>query len=178
MIVGEKTLLRAIERVDIPMFVRWFNDPDVLQFLSMYLPMSEAAEEQWFERQISDSGAHVLVIETLEGKPIGNLGFSEIDHKNRQAWFGISICESDYRDRGLGTDAVRTLLCFAFEEMNLNRVALRVLDFNTRAIRCYEKVGFKHEGRLRQSHFTRGQYVDELVMGILSSEWRERETGE
>jgi len=174
-IIGEKTRLRAIERADIPLFVRWFNDPEVLGFLSMYLPMSEAAEEQWFERQLADSKSLVFVIETMDGTPIGNLGFCEIDQKNRHAWFGISICEAGYRDRGFGTDALDTLLKFAFEEMNLNRVALRVLDYNHRAIRCYEKVGFKREGRLRQSHFSKGRYVDELVMGILSSEWQERE---
>ena len=69
MIVREKTLLRASERTDILQFVRWFNDPEVLHFLSMYLCMSEAEEEQWFERQVADSGSHVLVIETMEAMP-------------------------------------------------------------------------------------------------------------
>jgi len=55
--------------------------------------------------------------------------------------------------------------------MNLHRVFLYVYDFNERGIRCYEKVGFQHEGRLRQSRFTAGRYVDDLVMSILREEW-------
>jgi len=171
MLIGEKVRLRAIERSDIPMFVRWFNDPELLQYLSMYVPMSQASEEQWFERVLKDESQHVFVIETAEGTPIGNLGLFGIDWKNRSAGFGIGIGEKEYLDQGYGSDALRTLLRFAFAEMNLNRVFLHVYDFNQRAIRCYEKAGFRHEGRLRQAQFTCGRYADELIMGILRSEW-------
>lgn len=86
---------------------------------------------------------------------------------------GIVIGEKEYWNRGYGSDALRTLLRFAFEELNLHRVFLHVFDFNERAIRCYEKVGFRHEGRLRQARFTEGRYVDELVMAVLREEWEE-----
>ncbi|MBC8449073.1 MAG: GNAT family N-acetyltransferase [Chloroflexi bacterium] len=175
MIVGEKTRLRAIERSDIPLFLGWFNDPEVRQYLSMYLPLSEAQEEQWFERQLEDDSRHVFAIETAEGVPIGNLGLHSIDWKNRSAVCGISIGEKEYWNQGYGTDAMRTLLRFAFEELNLHRVFLHVYDFNERAIRCYEKLGFRREGRLRQSQFTEGRYVDELIMGMLREEWRAEE---
>lgn len=171
MIIGERVRLRAIERSDIPLFVRWFNDPDVLQYLAMYIPMSEAAEERWFDAQLEDEKSHVFVMETLEGVAIGNLGLFDIDWKNRSAACGVSICEKAYWDQGYGADALRTLLRFAFGEMNLNRIYLSVYDFNARAIRCYEKIGFSHEGRLRQSRFTGGRYVDELVMSMLRREW-------
>jgi RimJ/RimL family protein N-acetyltransferase len=179
MIVGEKTRLRAIERSDIPMFVRWFNDPELLRYLAMYLPMSQAAEEQWFEAQLQDDSSHVFVIETLDDAvPIGNLDLHGIDWLNRCAGCGISICEKSYWNQGYGTDALRTLVRFAFQELNLNRVSLQVFDFNARAIRSYEKIGFRHEGRLRQARFVEGRYVDELIMGLLREEWRAMEETE
>ncbi|HIC94568.1 MAG TPA: N-acetyltransferase, partial [Anaerolineae bacterium] len=65
------------------------------------------------------------------------------------------------------------LLGFAFREMNLHRVYLSVHDYNERAIRCYEKCGFRHEGRLREALFRDGRYHDELMMGILREEFEE-----
>jgi diamine N-acetyltransferase len=177
MLIGEKVRLRAIERTDIPMFVRWFNDPELLRYLAMYVPMSQAAEEQWFDRVLNDESQHVFVIETADGAPIGNLGLFGIDWKNRSAGCGIGLGEREYWNQGYGSDALRTLLRFAFAEMNLNRVFLHVYDFNQRAIRCYEKLGFQHEGRLRQASYMSGRYVDELVMGILRSEWERQEGG-
>jgi len=171
MITGERTRLRAIERSDIPAFVRWFNDPEVRSYLTTYSPLSQAEEERWFKKQLDDEDRHNLAIETSEGVHIGVLGFHEIDWKNRCAGCGIVIGERSFWDQGYGTDALRTLLRFAFDEMNLHRVFLYVYDFNERGIRCYEKVGFQHEGRLRQSRFTAGRYVDDLVMSILREEW-------
>lgn len=173
MIIGQKIRLRAVERSDIPTFVRWFNDPEVRQYLNMFLPLSEAQEERWFERLLEDEKGYVFAIETAEGVHIGNVGLHGIDWKNRKATCGIVIGEKEYWNQGYGADALRTLLRFAFEELNLHRIFLHVFDFNRRAIRCYEKVGFRHEGRLRQARFTEGRYVDELVMGLLQEEWEE-----
>ncbi len=170
-ITGKRIRLRAIERRDIPTFVRWFNDPEVRQYLEMLMPMSQAQEERWFEAYLDKGDSHIWGIETLDGSLIGNLGLSSIDWQNRQAVLGIVIGEKEYWDNGYGTEAITTLLRFAFEEMNLHRVSLRVFDYNQRAIRCYEKCGFMQEGRLRQARFHGGEYHDELVMGILRADF-------
>ncbi len=170
-ILGKRIRLRAIERSDIPSFVRWFSDPEVRQYLEMYLPMSFAQEERWFEAQLEDRDAHVLGIETLDGTLIGNVGLHAIDWKDRRAVLGIVIGEKEYWNQGYGSEAVSTLLGFAFGEMNLHRVSLRVYEYNQRAIRCYEKCGFVLEGRLRGARFHSGNYHDELIMGILQDEF-------
>jgi RimJ/RimL family protein N-acetyltransferase len=170
-IQGKRIRLLAIERSDIPTFVRWFNDPEVRRFLEMYLPMSQAQEERWFEAQLEDRDGHVLGIETLDGTLIGNVGLQGIDWKDRRAVLGIVIGEKEYWNRGYGTEAASTLLGFAFGEMNLHRVSLRVYDYNERAIRCYEKCGFTLEGRLRKARFHAGNYHDELIMAILQDEF-------
>ncbi|MGQ9667827.1 MAG: GNAT family N-acetyltransferase [Anaerolineae bacterium] len=87
----------------------------------------------------------IFVIETTEGEewlPIGTIGLHRVDWKNRLGVLGIAIGEKRFWNRGLGTKAVRTLLRFAFLELNLHRVELEVYDFNPRAMRCYEKAGF------------------------------------
>lgn len=170
-ILGEKIRLRAIERSDIPAFVRWFNDPEVRKYLRMYMPLSQAQEERWFETQLQDQSSLIFGIETLDGKLIGNIGLHNITWKDRNAYLGITIGEKNYWGQGYGADAITTLLNFAFTQMNLHRVFLTVYEYNQRAIRCYEKCGFKHEGRMRQAHFYDGKYYDELVMGILRDEF-------
>ena len=175
MILGQTVRLRAIERDDLPTFVRWFNDPEVRRYLLMYMPMSLAEEEKWFEEQLQKRDSRIFAIEAIDGDQpvhIGNIGIHDIDWKNRMTEVGIAIGEKDYWGRGYGSDALKTLLHFAFQEMNLHRVQLRVHDYNARAIRCYEKCGFQHEGRQRQALFRDGEYHDVLLMGILADEFQ------
>ena len=170
-IPGKRIRLRAIERSDIPTFVRWFNDPEVRQYLQMYMPMSQAQEERWFEAQLEDRSGQIFGIETLDGTLIGNIGLQDIDWKDRRAVLGIVIGDKEYWNSGYGTEAITTLLRFSFKQMNLHRIWLRVYAYNQRAIRCYEKCGFKLEGCLRQARFHDGEYYDELIMGVLRDEF-------
>lgn len=174
MLLGERVRLRAIEREDIPTFVRWFNDPEVRQYLHMYEPMSRAKEERWFESRLDARDDFLLAIEARVGDAwihIGNVGLHRVDWKNRSAVLGIALGEKAYWGQGYGTDAVRTMLQFAFGELNLHRVELEVHEFNPRAIRCYEKAGFRHEGTRRQALFHEGRYWDVHRMGILQTEF-------
>jgi RimJ/RimL family protein N-acetyltransferase len=84
---------------------------------------------------------------------------------------GIGIGEAEYRGKGYGTDAMQVILGFAFRELNLHRVSLSVFEYNPRAIRSYEKAGFRHEGRLRAEINRDGRRWDVLMMGILRTEW-------
>lgn len=174
MLIGERVRLRSIEREDLPTFVRWFNDPEVRQYLMMYEPMSMAKEERWFEEMLDRKNDFLFAIEAQIGEQwvhIGNVGLHRIDWKNRTAVFGIVLGEKAYWGQGFGTDATRTILRFAFEELNLHRVELEVFDFNPRAMRSYEKAGFRHEGTRRQALFRHGRYHDVHLMSILQSEY-------
>jgi RimJ/RimL family protein N-acetyltransferase len=171
MIYGEKTRLRRIERADIPTFVRWFNDPEVREFLTMYRPISIAEEEKWFEEQLGVKDQELFAIETTDGVHIGSVGLHRINWQYRHAELGIAIGEKAYWSQGYGSDAIHTLLRFAFQEMNLHRIHLRARADNARGIRAYEKSGFRHEGRLREAIYSNGRYYDELHMGILRREF-------
>ncbi|NLS79728.1 MAG: GNAT family N-acetyltransferase [Chloroflexi bacterium] len=171
MIKGNKVRLRAIEQEDIPRFVRWLNDPDVIRFLTIYQPISTADEIRWFQRHLESKDDFVYAIETAEGVHIGNIGLHGMDWKNHNATLGIFIGEKAYWGLGYGTDAILTLLHFAFGEMNLNRVELSVFDYNERAIHSYRKCGFQLEGGRRQALYREGEYHDVLLMSILKSEY-------
>lgn len=175
MIQGERVRLRACERQDLPLFVAWLNDAEVIRTLSVALPLSMTDEERWFENMsTSDPAEHIWVIEAMsEGawKPIGNCAMMQINWINRSGGLGIFIGEKTFWNRGYGTEAMRLLVKFGFESLNLNRIWLDVFESNPRAIRVYEKVGFTKEGCKRQEVFKDGQYHDLYFMSILRSEY-------
>lgn len=172
MIEGRKVRLRAWEREDARRGHQWRNDPEVMCFLAGRYPISLAEEERIIEGFATPSpDALRLAMETKDGVHIGSIGLGRIERENRTAELGIMIGEKDHWDKGYGTDAVCTLLDFAFNQMNLNRVWLRVHELNARAMACYRKCGFREEGRLRSHFYWEGRYCDEVVMGILRGEF-------
>jgi diamine N-acetyltransferase len=170
MIRGERIVLRAIERDDLPNYVQWLNDPAVLEYFGNYLPFSLAQEEEWYETMLQDPGVCNFAVE-FEGQHVGGAGFSEIDGRNRRAEVGLFIGLPALWDQGLGRETLQALLKFGFGQMNLNRIYLRVYAGNERAVYLYEKVGFRHEGCWRQAEFRHGRYHDTLWMSILREEW-------
>jgi len=174
MISGEKVVLRALEPEDAELGHRWMNDPEVTRFLSMRFPLSMLQERKWAEQERDPMRDFTVIIETLDGQPIGSCGLHGINAADRCAGLGISIGEKEYWSQGYGTDAMLTLCGFGFTQMNLHRIFLHVLAANARGIRCYEKCGFVHEGRLREAIFRHGSYHDVLAMGILAHEYRDK----
>ncbi len=176
MIYSERIRLRATERSDLPAFATWLNDPEVYEGLSLLLPLSLEAEENWFETMLkSPREEQALVIEIRQGegwKVIGNCSFMHVDQRNRSAEIGIFIGEKSCWNQGYGTEVMRLLLKHGFESLNLHRIFLRVFETNPRAIRSYEKAGFVHEGRFRQAEYRHGQYHDVLIMSVLRPEWQ------
>ena len=176
MIYGKRVRLRHVEREDLSHFVEWLNDPEVRQGLSMYLPISHAEEENWFEKVLArDRDEQPLAIEVQidDGwNLIGNCGFFNLDWRNRNAELGIFIGDKAYWNQGYGTEVMRLLLRIGFSTLNLHRIYLRVYENNPRAVRVYEKTGFVHEGRQRQAEFRDGHYLDLLFMSVLRPEWR------
>jgi RimJ/RimL family protein N-acetyltransferase len=171
---GGKVQLAVVQREYLPQYVEWLNDWQVAQFLNPGIPMPFNLEDEtdWFENRRKSKENFVFAIITLdENKLIGNCGLHNVDLKNRTAVFGIFIGDKNYWNKGYGTDATRTLLRFAFGELGLNRVELEVYDFNPRAMRAYEKAGFRSEGGRRQALYREGKFHNIHRMGILREEW-------
>jgi RimJ/RimL family protein N-acetyltransferase len=170
MILGERVVLRAIEREDLTNYVRWLNDPQVLEYFGHLVPLSLAQEEEWYEKMLQDSSVCNFAVE-FEGQHVGGGGFSNIDERNARAEVGLFIGVPELWDQGLGRDVLQTLVRFGFEQMNLHRISLYVFAENSRAVHLYETIGFQHEGRWREAEFRHGRYHDFLWMSILRDEW-------
>jgi diamine N-acetyltransferase len=180
MIIGDRVRLRAIEKTDLPDFVRWLNDPEVKQGLSLLHPLSLAEEEDWFKANLEKPPEQRPLAIEIQPDPdsewifIGNCGLMTVNWVNRSAEIGIHIGEKKYWNQGYGTLAMRLMCRHAFDDLNLHRIWLRVFETNPRAIRAYEKAGFVEEGRLRDAQYLSGKYNDVLIMSVLQSEWRDQ----
>lgn len=156
--------------------VEWINahfwNPNVTRFLEVVWPQAVAGTEAFLSQARESETSVLLLIETLGGERVGACSLDGVQPRARTADLGIWIAEEHWSE-GLGTDAVRTLCRFGFREMNLNRIALHVYDFNARGIRAYEKVGFREEGRLRGAQFVDGRNVDVIAMGLLAGDLEE-----
>ena len=176
MLKGKRVTLRPVKRSDINLFLKWFNDQEVIQYLAPYLPMTEMAEEKWIESLATTrlKTDVVFIIEVKEGtsnKPIGNIGLRGIDSKDQNAWFDIVIGEKDYWSKGYGTESAQLIIEYGFQQLNLRRISSAVTEFNERSIRMHEKLGFREEGKRRKTTYVNGRFWDDLIYGLLKEEW-------
>jgi RimJ/RimL family protein N-acetyltransferase len=157
-------------------FFRWNQDIEWFRLLDTDPPRlpSEKKLKDWFEKDLEKDATHEMffTIRTLESdEVIGFIGLFELSLQHGDTLVAIALGERKFWGKGYGTDTMRVLLRYAFNELNLRRVGLIVFEYNPRAIRSYEKVGFVHEGRFRGAIQRDGRRWDFLFMGILREEW-------
>lgn len=174
MYTGNKVRLREYRKEDTERALYYINDAEIKRLLTPGIPYLNTLEDErkWIEGLSAKADNYSFAIETLEdGRYIGGCGLNSIDWKNSVAVVGIFIGDKNYWGKGYGTDAMGVLLKFIFEQMNIHKIKLNVFSYNERAIKSYEKCGFKVEGVLRQEIFRDGCYYDEIIMGLLKDEY-------
>jgi len=176
---GQQTRLTAEDpEIMAKAFARWNLDSEYLRLLDSDPPRlwSEKQFKDWFEKDLekNDPNDFFFMIHTLDSEqPIGFTGLFDLHWNHGDALVAIALGDRTYWGNGYGTDAMRTLLRYAFVEMNLRRVTLIVFDYNPRARRSYEKCGFVHEGTVRGAMRREGRRWDWHYMGILRQEWEQ-----
>jgi RimJ/RimL family protein N-acetyltransferase len=173
-IEGRLVALRHHRPDDLTHVRRWYRDPDLARLTRYSLrPMSDEEIDRFFHGRLLSPESVAYAIELRETRRlIGLTTFSNLDPDNGSVTFHISIGEADAWGQGYGTEATRLMLQLAFERIGLHRVGLSVFSFNERAVRSYQKAGFRLEGRAREAIVRDGVRFDELTMGILAPEWR------
>ena len=168
MIAGEHIILRAFEREDAERCYRWMNDPNIVRTLKSRYPIAFQNEIEWLDRAMKvsagDSERHFAIERKDDRAHIGNASIHDIDWVSRTAAFGLFVGEPSAWNRGYGTDSIRTLVRFAFDEMNLRKLHINVFDYNDRAKHVLEAEGFVQEGRLRQEFYREGAYHDIVIL--------------
>jgi len=167
---GSRIYLSPMNIEDAETYVKWLNDLRVSDGVgnSSWI-ISLQAEKEWINQNVNSYNFAIVLQES--DTLIGNCGINNLHQISRHAEIGIFIGDEDNRSKGYGAEALRLLLGFCFDYLNLNNVMLKVFSFNERAINCYKKVGFKEVGRRRQSYYLRGKYYDDVYMDILREEW-------
>jgi ribosomal-protein-alanine N-acetyltransferase len=132
-------------------------------------PLTAEEVDRWYERLWSEP-LHWAI--EAEGRCIGIACLHQFDQENQHARYMIGIFAPDCWGKGYGTEVTRIVLRYAFDDLRLHRVDLRVLDFNHRAIACYKKCGFVQEGIEREGSLIGGEWHSDILMSILEPEYR------
>jgi len=170
---GARVTLRPASPDDAEARFALGTDADIVRMFGVSLadakPMTRDAAEQWAQGLAKKP--HGWVIE-VEGRLVGEIKLHSINAQDQRASMAIAIYDRILLGMGIGTEAIHLLLRHAFCEMKLHRIGIRVLAYNDRAIRSYAKCGFIVEGRERETAFVDGKWHDDLMMGLLSTEYQ------
>lgn len=178
-LIGLNVTLRQATADDVDARLRLGRDPEIFEMFGVsrdaLQPLDRDGAAKWVQRLVEHP--HAWVIE--HGALIGEARLDRVDMQDRRASFAIGIFDPRSLGRGLGTEAARLVLGYAFEELKLHRISVRVLAYNERAIRSYRKCGFVIEGREREAGLVNGRWHDDVIMGVLEHEFtaRRRITG-
>jgi RimJ/RimL family protein N-acetyltransferase len=173
---GERVVLRPVTQEHVtPRYVGWLNDPETTRYLeSGRIVETLESLSKYVARYEERPDALFLAIHLAgSGEHVGNVKLEPINRTHCHAVLGIMIGEAGARGKGIGGEAIRLVLAHAFRTMKLHRVALGVTSDNLPGIRCYQKLGFKEEGRFREAVLREHGYVDSIWMAILDREFRE-----
>ena len=166
--------LRELERKDLLTINKWRNDPELIKYLGApYRFINISVDEKWFDSYMSSRNNTVrcAVVDENDDEILGLITLASVDYMNQSAELHIMIGNSENRNKGIGTFAVNEMLKHAFNNMNLHRVELTVLETNARAIHLYEKMGFVYEGTKRYSKYKNGEFVSMRIYAVLREEF-------
>jgi RimJ/RimL family protein N-acetyltransferase len=170
----KQIILRALTSKDIEKTLGWHNQEEIRElYLGHPFPVNLEMERKWYDNVLlSNFPITVFGIELIEeNQLIGISVLKCINMINRSAEFAIYIGDKTQKGKGFSILAARNTLSFGFRKLGLNRISLKVLEENNIAIRLYESVGFQKEGLLRKSVFRNGNFKNEIIYSILSSEF-------
>src|ERR671930_735089 len=172
LVAGQRVGLGALRRDLIPTYVRWRSDLEVLRALgeSDQVPTVEAMQS-WYEGATTPGNGevHFTIYDLNDLAPVGTALLVRVDQRAGTAEFGLTIGER--RNQGLGTEATKLVLDWAFTVMGLHNVLLVTFSWNLPAIRAYRKAGFREIGRRRGAVVTLGQRYDQVLMDAVADEF-------
>lgn len=179
-LTGDHTYLRPLRETDLADLERWWADPAVSVLQNSTVrpqPDGPAADKfRAWSLNADSSGVGFSIATRSDDRLIGHVVLYGATVAARGATLAI-ILGPDSVGQGFGTDALRLIVRYGFHELGLHRIGLQVWSYNSRALSAYRKVGFVEEGRRREVVFHQGRFYDEVLMGLLASEWQDPSAG-
>jgi RimJ/RimL family protein N-acetyltransferase len=177
LLTGQKTGLRAVESSDLEILRDWRNIPDYRKHFREHRELNLENQKRWFERTVNSSTDFMFVILDLRDMaPIGACGLLYTNWVIRSADFSFYIGRDGayIDDAGFAEDAAVCLVEYGFMNLNLNKMWMELYEFDSKKLDLFVgKLGFKHDGRLRQNCFYDGRYWDSFIVSLLKDEWFE-----
>jgi diamine N-acetyltransferase len=174
-VVGEKVALGPLRRDLAASYARWMNQLEVRRGLDQRGIATPESQEKWVEENIEKGAMRApqvvefTVYDHTDSAPVGTAGLLDIGHANGTAEFAIIIGER--RGQGLGTEATRLVLDFAFHVLELRNVLLETLAWNVAGLTAYERAGFRRVGVRRGAVMSRGRPTDIVIMDAVPEDF-------
>jgi RimJ/RimL family protein N-acetyltransferase len=146
----------------------WLNDVESIALDFAYRPVDWMSYNNWLEGLSKNPSQVMFAIRHVhQSRIMGYVGLTKLDAVHRSGEIGIRIGSEADRGKGYGKGAVRLVMNYAWNHLNLNRVYLSVFASNRRALNAYKTAGFQEEGRQRQAAFINGSWMDVVLMAAL-----------
>lgn len=172
----ERLALRPMTLDDIDFLLKHFGDPETNRY-SSYEDLKTRKDAIRLYRDFMEPGSPTrfrLGVELKETRQlVGTLGLHNYSRRDRRAEIGYDLYK-DYWGKGIMIEAVRILINYGFQQLNLNRIEATTDSENASSIKLLERIGFLKEGHLRQKYFYKGKYHDELVFSLLKKDWEKK----
>ncbi|MBB6568469.1 GNAT family N-acetyltransferase [Kribbella sandramycini] len=170
-LTGELVILRPLDEVDYDALRAAMDDPEVAKLTGSHHDIPEERAREWLRtRKDQDDRLDLAIVDKATGETVGEAVLNDWDPDNSSCNFRIMIGPAG-QGRGLGTEATQLIVGHGIEALGLHRISLGVYAFNPRAQRAYEKAGFVVEGVCRDALRWDGEWVDEVVMSVLATDW-------
>ncbi len=169
-LLGNRTIMRAIEPQDTEMFLNLINDPEIEYCVAGWsFPVSTQRQREWIANLQNDKTELRCVITDKENKKsLGTIILNNIDYKNGSAQIHIKLASEEHRGKGYGSDAVSTVVTYGFNELRLHSIYANVNEDNLASVKLFRKCGFELDGHLRERIFKRGKYLNVKTLSIIN----------
>ena len=171
-LVGNKICLRNLEDSDKDILKNLINDEQTSRnIVGWSKPISSVEHDLWFVNLKNDSNFRYIIADKSKiEKAYGNAIISRIDWKNRGCSIDIKLSQ-EFQGNGYGTETITLLIKYTFEELNMHRIFVNILEYNNQSIRLFEKMGFVKEGMQRKAIYKNGRYNNLLMYSLLKEEY-------
>ena len=168
-IEGEQIYLRPITVEDTDDVLRWRNAPHVVKNFIYRKPITREEHLAWLEQKVFvGKVVQFIICDKKTDQPLGSVYIQNIEEEHRKAEEGIFIGEAEGFGRGIGSEAAKLMVEYAFHTLQLHKLSARVLSFNTASIRMHEKAGYVQESYLHDELFLDGRFEDLVFLGIIN----------
>ncbi len=179
---GKRIYLREVRPSDVnERYYRWMNDPEITRFLeSRFAPNAIENLRDYVAGKLGDrDNIFLAIVLKEEDRHIGNIKLGPIQWIHRLADIGLLIGEKDCWGKGYATEAIQLVSDYAFNVLNLHKVAAGCYGPNEGSARAFQKAGFVVEGVRKEQFYTNGSYVDDILLGLIRPDWNQgkRTTG-